>query len=109
MAKDIQDLKRLFKEIRERVEQAANRSELTELYKRAIYPIMMTHGGPADEDAHMALRRVTAEKEFGRVARLINKQAKKIGSEPNYSEKWDELAANGYRTEDENLLKPENG
>jgi len=109
MAKDIQDLKRLFKEIREHVEQATNRSELTELYKRAIYPIMMTHGGPADEDAHMALRRVTAEKEFGRAARLINKQAKKIGSEPNFSEKWDELATNGYRAEDENLLEPENG
>jgi hypothetical protein len=99
------DLRGRFREIREDVEKAQSREELTELYKRNVYMILKTHSSPLDEkfDKDMKTRRETAEREFARTVHLINQQAKKIGVEADYSENWENLATNGYETEGENL------
>lgn len=84
------DLKHVFSEIRQDVENAKSRSDLTELYRRAGYLITLTHAsswetkfGDEIEDI-----REEAEEEFARTARKINKQAEKIGTEASYDEKW---------------------
>jgi hypothetical protein len=101
---DRTDLKRTFSEIRDALEKAASREDLTELYKQTVYMILMTHSTPLDEkDTQMKIRRETTEKEFASTVRLINEQAKKIGVEANYNEDWEKLATNGYQTEGENL------
>ena len=38
---------------------------------------------------------------------MINRQAKKIGTEPDFNETWEALATNGYEAEDETLLEPQ--
>jgi len=101
------DLRQSFRKIREDVEQATVRTELTELYKRAVYLIMMTHGSPLKEDRELKRRRLLAEAEFGRTVRMLNRRAKKIGVAADYPEHWDQLATNGYESEGENLLEPE--
>ena len=101
---DRTDLKRTFSEIRDALEKAASREDLTELYKQTVYMILMTHSTPLDEkDTQMKTRRETTEKEFASTVRLINEQAKKIGVEADYNEDWEKLATNGYQTEGENL------
>ena len=101
---DRTDLKRTFSEIREALEKAQSREDLTELYKQTVYMILMTHSTPLDEkDTQMKTRRETTEKEFARTVRLINEQAKKIGVEADYNEDWEKLATSGYQTEGENL------
>jgi uncharacterized protein YegL len=103
---DRTDLKRTFSEIREDVEKAQSREDLTELYKRSVYMILMTHSTPLDErDKEMKSRRETTEREFAKAVRLINEQAKKIGVEPDYNEDWEKLATNGYQTEGEDVLE----
>ena len=101
------DLRGRFKEIREALEQAQSKEALTELYKRSVYMILMTHSSPIDEkfDREMKRKRQAAEKEFGRTVRMINRQARKIGVEADYDENWENLAANGYETEGENILE----
>jgi hypothetical protein len=103
---DRRDVRRTFKEIREALEKAASREDLTELYKQAVYMILMTHSTPLDEkDTEMKTRRETTEKEFARTVRLINEQAKKIGAAADYNEDWEKLATNGYETEGGKLLE----
>lgn len=104
------DLNRVFQEIREDVEKAQSREDLTELYKRTGYMITMTHETPVEEkhDREMKRRREVTEREFARTVRMINKQAKKLGIEADYNENWDGLAANGYEAEGENLLEADN-
>lgn len=99
------DLRGRFKEIRDGVEKAQSREDLTELYKRSAYMILKTHSSPIDEkfDREMRRRRETAEREFARTVRLINRQAEKLGTEADYDENWENLATNGYETEGENL------
>ena len=104
------DMRGTFKEIRDDVEKAQTKEDLTELYKRSVYMILMTHSSPVDEklDREMKTKRETAEREFVRVVRRINRRAEKMGVEANYSEDWSSLAANGYKTEGENLLEAQN-
>jgi uncharacterized protein YegL len=95
---DRTDVKRTFKKIRDAVEKAQSREDLTELYKQTVYMILMTHSTPLDEkDREMKRRREITEKEFARVVRMINRQAKKIGVEPDYNEDWEKLSTNGYQ------------
>lgn len=103
------DLHQVFREIRESVEQAQTREELTELYKRTGYMITMTHATPVEEkhDREMKDRRKTTEHEFATTVRRINNRAKEIGVEADYNENWDGLASNGYEAEGENLLEAE--
>ena len=103
------DLHQVFREIRENVEKAQTREELTELYKRTGYMITMTHATPFEEkhDREMKRRRETAEHEYARTVHAINKRAKEIGVDADYNENWDGLASNGYEAEGENLLEAE--
>jgi len=103
---DRKDVRRTFAEIRAALEKAATREDLTELYKQAVYMILMTHSSPLNEkDSAMKRRRQSTEREFARTVRLINQKAKKIGVEPDYNEDWEQISTNGYETEDDNLLE----
>jgi hypothetical protein len=101
------DMRGRFKEIRETVGKTLSKEELTELYKRTVYMILMTHSSPIDEkvDRDLKRKREAAEREFSRTVRLINRHARKIGVEADYDENWKNLATNGYETEGENLLE----
>jgi len=103
---DRKDVRRTFAEIRAALEKAASREDLTELYKQAVYMILMTHSSPVNEkDSAIKRRRQSTEREFARTVRLINQKAKKIGVEPDYNEDWEQISTNGYETEDDNLLE----
>lgn len=101
---DRTDIRRTFEEIRDALEKATSREDLTELYKQTAYMILMTHSTPVDEkDREMKRRREITEKEFAETVRAINHQAKKIGVEADYDENWENLSTNGYETHGENL------
>jgi hypothetical protein len=103
---DRTDVRRTFKEIRDILEKAESREDLTELYKQTVYMILMTHSSPLNErDSEMKSRRESAEREFARTVRRINERAKRIGVEADFNEDWENIATNGYETEDENLLE----
>jgi hypothetical protein len=103
---DRTDVRRTFKDIREVLEKADSKEDLTELYKQTVYMILMTHSSPVNEkDREMKRRRESAEREFIRTVRMINRRAKKIGVEADYSESWQDISTNGYETEDKNLLE----
>ena len=102
-------VRRTFQEIREALEKATTREDLTELYKQTVYMILMTHSSPLNEkDTEMKRRREIAEREFATTVRQINKQAKKIGVEAVYNADWEKIATNGYQTEGENLEAQQN-
>lgn len=106
---DRTDVRRTFKEIRDLLEKAESREDLTELYKQTVYMILMTHSSPLNEkDLEMKRRRETTEREFTSTVRLINQRAKEIGVEADYGEDWRNLSTNGYETEGENTLEPQN-
>ncbi|HSL46193.1 MAG TPA: hypothetical protein VK897_22350 [Anaerolineales bacterium] len=107
MESDPTDVRARFREIRDALNKAQSREDLTEIYKRSVYMILMTHSSPLDEKTDRGLKRrqATAEREFARTVRVINKQAKKIGLEPDYDDNWKNLATNAYETEGENLLE----
>ena len=106
---DRKHVRRTFKEIRDVVEKAESREDLTELYKQTVYMILMTHSSPINEiDREMKKRREAAEREFGRTVRSINRRATKIGVEPDYNEDWEKISTNGYETEDKELLDAQN-
>lgn len=101
---DRKDVRHTFKDIQDALEKATTQEDLTELYKQSVYMILMTHSSPVNEkDREMKRRRGTAEREFARTVRMINRKAKKIGMEADYSEDWENIATNGYETERENL------
>ena len=103
---DRTDLKRTFKEIREALEKAESREDLTEIFKQTVYMILMTHSSPLNEkDRDMRTRRGTAEREFVQTVCAINQRAKTLSVEADYSEDWEKIATNGYETEDENTLE----
>ena len=106
VSSDRTDLRRTFKEIRDAVEKASSREDLTELYKQTVYMILMTHSTPVDEkDREMKRRREMTEREFARTVRALNRQAKKIGVEPDYDESWENLSTNGYQEKGEDVLE----
>jgi len=103
---DRKDVRRTFEEIRGALGQAMSQEDLTELYKQAVYMILMTHSSPLNEkDNEMKQRRKSTEQEFTGTAHLINERAKELGLEAGYSEDWKKISLNGYETEDENLLE----
>lgn len=108
MESDPTDVRARFGEIRDALDLAGSQEDLTELYKRSVHMILMTHSTPLDEkhDRELKRRRATTEREFTRTVRLINRRAKKLGLEADYSENWEELATNGYQTEEDSLLEP---
>ena len=105
---DRKDVRHTFEDIRNVLEKAQSKEDLTELYKQTVYMILMTHSSPVNEnDREMKRRRATAEREFSRTVRMINRQAKKIGVEADYSEDWEKISTNGYETEDKDTLEPQ--
>jgi hypothetical protein len=83
-------LKKIFAEIRQDVEHAKSRSDLTELYKRAGYLITLTHA-PSWESKfgnEAAEFPKVAKDEFRTTARKINRRATEIGTEADYDETW---------------------
>ena len=86
------DLKEVFSEIRQDVDNAASRAALTELYRRAGYLITLTNASSWKEKFGDEIGdiRETAEEEFGKTARRINRRAEEIGTEADYDEKWGE-------------------
>ena len=103
---DRRDLTGTFQEIRDTLEKAQSQEDLTELYKQSVYMILMTHSTPLDEkDEEMKRRRETAEKEFARTVQMINRQAEKLGVEPDYNEDWEQLSTNGYQEKGEDELE----
>lgn len=103
---DRTDVRRTFKDIRDVLEKAETKEDLTELYKQTVYMILMTHSSPINEkDRELKRRRETVEREFARTVRSINRRAKTIGVEADYNENWEEISTNGYETEDENSLE----
>ena len=86
------DLRDVFSQIREDVEQADSRSELTELYRRAGYLITLTDASPWEKKFGDDIDeiRAAAEEEFAKTARAINRRAEEVGTDANYDEKWGE-------------------
>jgi hypothetical protein len=86
------DLKEVFSKIREDVERADSRAELTELYRRAGYLITLTNASSWEKKFGDEIDdiRETAEEEFAKTARNLNRRAKEIGIEADYDEKWGE-------------------
>ena len=84
------DLKKIFTEIRQDVDKAKSRPDLTELYKRAGYLITLTHAPSWEErfGKDALLFRKIAKEEFGTTARKINRRAKEIGTDADYDEQW---------------------
>ena len=106
---DRTEVRPTFKEICEALDKAETREDVTELYKQAVYMILMTHSSPLNEkDREMKRRRETTEREFARTVHLINERAKAIGVEAGYSEDWKQITTNGYESEDKNSLEPQN-
>ncbi|PTL81393.1 hypothetical protein [Vitiosangium sp. GDMCC 1.1324] len=83
-------IRNIEREIRKEVDQARSRPALTELYKRAGYLVTLTHAPSWRK--HFGTRvkelRDTARHEFSSTVRKINRQAKRVGVEPNYDETW---------------------
>ena len=84
------DLKKIFAELRQDVEQAKTRPTLTELYKRAGYLITLTYA-PSWEakfgNQAIELRKAAME-EFSTTIHKINRRAREIGTEGDYDETW---------------------
>jgi hypothetical protein len=83
-------LKKIFGEIRQDVEKAKSRPDLTELYKRAGYLITLTHAPSWEEKfgREASQLRKIAKDEFGTTARKINRRAEAIGTDADYDESW---------------------
>ena len=86
------DMRKVFTAIRKDVDHARSRPALSELYKRAGYLITLTHAPSWKEKFGMEARelRKLGEQEFEKTARKINSQAKKVGEEADFDEKWGE-------------------
>jgi hypothetical protein len=86
------DMRKVFSAIRRDVTHAHSRPALTELYKRAGYLITLTHAPSWKEKFGSDARelRKLGEEEFGKTARKINSQAKKVGAEADFDETWGE-------------------
>jgi hypothetical protein len=83
-------LKKVFSEIRDDVEKADSRPALTELYRRAGYLITLTNASSWEKKFGDEIDdiRDTAEEEFSKTARKINRRAEEVGTDANYDEKW---------------------
>jgi len=86
------DLKNVFSEIRQDIENAKSRSDLTELYRRAGYLITLTKASSWKEKFGDDIDDISevAEEEFATTARKINRRAEEIGTVADYDEKWGE-------------------
>lgn len=86
------DIKKVFQEIRNNIEKAHDRSELSELYRHAGYLVTLTHSPVWKKKFHGEINalRSEAEDEFQITARKINHRAKEIDVNADYKEQWGE-------------------
>jgi hypothetical protein len=84
------DMRQVFSEIRQDVNSAESRSDLTELYRRAGYLITLTYAPSWAEKfgAEAERLRQLGENEFRKTAHDVNQRARAIGTEANYKETW---------------------
>jgi hypothetical protein len=84
------DLKKVFAEIRDDVDKAKSRPDLTELHKRAGYLVTLSYAPSWEEKfgKEVSDLRKTATEEFSVTARKINHRAKDIGTDADYYESW---------------------
>lgn len=87
------NLRDVFLQIREDVENADSRAALTELYRRAGYLITLSYANSWQEKFGDDITEIreTAKEEFGITARKINSQAEEIGTDADYDEAWGEM------------------
>ena len=83
-------LQEAFAEIRAEVEQAASSYDLTDLYNRAGYLITLANDAFWERKFSDDIEEIhqTAEDEFRKTARKINRRAEQLGLEGNYDEVW---------------------
>ena len=83
-------LKNAFSEIRDEVERAISRPELTDLYYRAGYLVELSNDPFWERKFFDDIEdiRHTAEVEFEKTARRINSRAERLGDHGNYDEVW---------------------
>jgi|SRR4030095_4521292 hypothetical protein len=83
-------LQNAFLEIRDEVEKAVSKYELSELYYRAGYLVTLANDAVWERKFFDDIEQIhhIAEQEFGKTARKINSQAEKLGTEGNYDEVW---------------------
>ena len=87
------DVKKIYSEIRDDVDKAKSRGELTKLYRRAGYMITLTYAPSWHKrfgDKAESLRAV-AETEFRKTVRDINDRASKVGTKADYDEAWGKM------------------
>lgn len=84
------DLKKVFAAIRDDVDKAKSRPDLTELHKRAGYLVTLSHAPSWEEKFGHEITdlRQAATAEFSVTARKINRRAKAIGTDADYDESW---------------------
>ena len=82
-------LKIIFSEIRDDVDKADSRLELTELYNQAGYLITLANDFWKFVNDINDIRSA-AKDEFGKIAHKINGRAETIGTQGNYDEIWAE-------------------
>lgn len=83
-------LKRIFSMIRDDIETAKPRDELTEYYRRAGYLVTLTRSPAWRKKFGSEIGDIQdiAEAEFATTARKANRRAKDIGTEADYDDKW---------------------
>ena len=79
-----------FSEIRDEVEKATSKPELSDLYYRAGYLVSLANDAFWERRFFDDIEEIhhTAEQQFKQTARKINSWAEKLGSEGNYDEVW---------------------
>jgi hypothetical protein len=84
------DLRRIAGEIRDDVEKASTRDELTKLFRRAGYLVTLTYSPAWHEKfgAQVDTLRRLADDEFATTARKINQRATQIGTDADYDDTW---------------------
>jgi hypothetical protein len=84
------DLRHIFQDICEDVDDAESRPALTELYRRAGYLLTLTHAPSWEEKFGERTERLreVGKREFGETARKINHRAAEIGTQADYRETW---------------------
>lgn len=86
----VTDIREINREIRRQVKNAKKRSRLTELHRRSSYLCTLTNSPAWKKKFYGKLTKMkrVAREEFKRTAKAVNRQAKKIGTEPNYDTVW---------------------
>ena len=84
------DLERIFTEIRDDVDEAKSRPDLTELYRRASYLITLAHTPIWDQRLGKEAKRFrdVGKEEFKKTVREINRRAEEIGTDADYDAEW---------------------